>query len=230
MGTSRGLTSVGNAMRSVLAQVLARGAVWSVFVFSLGDAIVSRSRTAGVVSLAAGAALVLATPLLYTARARAEFAPVRFRKLFLAGATSAVAMATIPGVAAAEVLAQGRVVFGLFLLAITVGLLGAAVGVVRMRAWGVLLGLLTATVLLGASAVMPPLLPVLFVLAAPGALLALPVALARLGLAKEDRAASAALRIEAVAPPARFAADTVEEGDLEAEAALEPVSARRLGR
>ena len=235
MESKRGLTAVGNGLRSVLAQVFARGAVWFVFTLALLETLARHAHrfTSGSIALAAGATLLVSTPLLHTERARAEFAPVRFRKLFLAGATSAVALSALPLVGAYFFLTQGQVADGFGWLALAAGLLGSAIGVVRMRAGGVLLGIATTTVLLCAAAVMPSWRNLLLLLATPGALLALPVALARLGPSGEDRVDAGPVRIGAFAPAAPRIADdpgTVEDSDLEgSDAVRETGTSRRLG-
>jgi len=144
---------------------------------------------------------------------------VRFRRAFLAAATSTVAFATLTGGAGVAMLAFERSPLALGWLAIAASFLGAAVGVVRMRAWGVLLGVFTSTVMMIAAVLSPHWREVLLMLATPGALLALPVVLARLGLTREDLAVAPAVRVGDVAsPPVRIAveADAVEDDDLEA--------------
>ncbi len=232
--SKQGLAALGNGMSSVLVQILARGAVWFIFAGAMVEMLGTRGHTfpADAIALAAGAALLASTPLLHTARARAEFAPVRFRKLFLAGATSAVAMAVLPAWGGFAILAEGHL-GGLAWLALAVSLLGSAIGVVRMRAAGVLLGLLTTIALLAVAAVMPSWRNLLLVLAVPGALLALPVALARLGLAREDRAAAAGVRIGDVASPGEriaVAPAAALDGEVDgAEPSLETATSRRVG-
>ncbi len=199
------LAGVGIGRRSVLAQVLSRGVAWLVFVAGVVATIADRHLSPAALAVVAGtgAALVLCRPLLHTESARDEFGPMRFRGSFLASATSAVAFATVAGAGALETLARGNVTASLGWLAMAAGLLGAAVGVVRMRAWGVLLGVLTTTTMVLVAALTPGWRDLLLVLAAPGALLALPVLLARLGVGEGDpRGDPPAVRVAAFTPPA----------------------------
>jgi hypothetical protein len=215
--------------RSVLAQILGRGAAWFGFILALTGTIAFYYPILAAITVATGAGLLLSVPLLHTEGARAEFAPARFRRTFLAAATSAVASATVAGGSGLAMLAYEPGAAWIAWLAIAAGFVGAAVGVVRMRAWGVMLGVLTSTAMLVAAAVMPTWREVLLVLAAPGALFALPVLLARLGLTLEDRAGPPAMRVSVAPAALRIAADAapVEDGDLEAtETGIE----RRLAR
>lgn len=216
VGAVVALSVVAIGRRSVLAQVLGRGPAWALFLTGLLFAWkMPHHALYAPMSVAAGAALLLSSPLLRTARARAEFAPARFRRTFLAGATSAVCVAAFAGLIGL-VTAWYFTPHTFVWLASAAGLLGAAVGVVRMRAWGVLLGALTTIFVLVSAAVMRDWDPWLLQCAAPGALLALPVALAK--LFPEQEAAAPAMRIEAAAPPAlRVAGDAgapVEESEL----------------
>jgi hypothetical protein len=213
------LAGVGIGRKSVLAQVLSRGVAWLVFVAGVFATLADHHLPLAALGTAAGAALLLSRPLLHTESARAEFAPMRFRRSFLAAATGTVTFAALAGGGALEYLRAGQLTAGVAWAAITASLLGAAIGVVRMRAWGVLLGAVTSIVMVAAAALVPAWREPLVWLAAPGALLALPVLLARLGAGGSD---PPAVRVATSTPPAlRIAGDPaglVEEAEAEADA------------
>jgi hypothetical protein len=155
-----GVIGVGAAAigrRSVKAQVLGRGVAWVVLapmLLSLAESFwhlrLPDLITAYLGATSAGA-LLLARPALHTPQAQAEFAPVRYRRVFLAGAVASSMGATAATLFAAEALRWGQIGLGVLLGAFAAALGGAAVGVVRMRAWGVLLSMATAVVTLGAA-------------------------------------------------------------------------------
>ena len=146
------LAAAGMSRRSVVAQILARGAAWTLFGPSALGAVVSLvfdGRFEGIPWAFAGAsglALLLGRPMLHTDQARAEFAPVRFRRWLLAGAVASVAVAAATGIIGALFVSVGELGSGSALLALTGALLASGVGVARMRAWGVLLGMLSSAV------------------------------------------------------------------------------------
>ncbi len=183
--------SVGIVRRGVLPQIFARGVAWWVITLALPP----WSGSMGwlslrlVTALLAIAALHLSAPNLETDSARAEFGPIAYRKVFLAGAAAAVAIGLSSGLGAlweaARVL-EGRSsgepgeVWGPALLAISY--VASAIGVVRMRAWGVLLGVGTA---IGSVACALTVLPQvswsgLACVCVPGALLGAPLVAVRL--------------------------------------------------
>ena len=128
---------------------------------------------------AAGAALLLARPMLHTGDARAAFAPSRFRRWFLAASTASAATGVVAGVAASS--AENSTMTAAMCAALAASLVAAAVGVLKMRAWGVLLGLVTSVATLAAAAwVGGSAGAALALAAAPGAMLGLPLAIARL--------------------------------------------------
>ena len=91
------------------------------------------------------AALVVTRPLLSSQRAREEFAPVALRPWFLASAIGAMASGVVLArlaAAFAHFPMLARDAIGLAVLAVP--LVVAGVGVIRMRAWGVVLGALVA--------------------------------------------------------------------------------------
>jgi hypothetical protein len=191
------VASVGIARRSVLPQVLARGVVAWIAVY----AVVSpwEGPTMGALRLfiaaLAVAALLPAAPGLGTPSARAEFAPTAYRSVFLLGAIAAVTVgissafnAAWESVAALVGHSSGAgAVWGPALLAVTC--LASAVGVVRMRAWGVLLG--AGTAVSAVACALPvfhqaSLLGLAYV-CAPGVLLAAPLVASRLANDRDPR-------------------------------------------
>lgn len=174
---------------SVRSQAILRAIVWSTFLPSayatvllawLGHAPPVRI----VVEMAlATLALVVTRPLLSTERARAEFAPVALRPWFLASAIGSMASGvTLARVAEsfAHFSMLARDAIGLSVLAVLLFVSG--VGVLRMRAWGVLLGAFAALASIPILAWMrDSLLTVPVLLAsAPAAMMGVLVAIARL--------------------------------------------------
>ncbi len=183
-----GVAAVGLARRSVLSQVLARGVAWVVLapmLYGLADTVghgrLPDAHTVFFATTSAGA-LLLARPTLHTDAAKAEFSPVGYRRVFLAGAVASVMTAAVVAMFAVEQLAWHQHGHGLALAAFASALLASAVGVVRMRAWGVMLGIVTSVALLGAALFSGNELTAmgLALAAIPGALLASPLVAARL--------------------------------------------------
>ena len=185
--------SAGIGRRSVLAQVLARGAALTVLGPCVAAAVAlsvrGRLPDAGVLGLTAtmAVALALSRPFLHTDAARAEFAPVAYRRWFLAGAVTSVAMSLAAFVQALAATLWTSTAHGLAVGVLGVMLLASGIGVVKMRAWGVLLGIVTATVSLGAAALGLGDPSALGVAAIPGLLGAAPLALSRLRLGAPPR-------------------------------------------
>jgi hypothetical protein len=136
---------------SVTLVALARAAVWSTLLPSLYiTALLAPMGHAPPLRLVAQmalatVALVVTRQLLSTERARAEFAPLALRPWFLASAIGAMASGlTLARTAAtfSHFPALARDTAGL--AAIAIPLFVAGIGVLRMRAWGVALGMLTA--------------------------------------------------------------------------------------
>jgi hypothetical protein len=175
---------VGLARRSMAAQVLARGTAWTVLApTALVTAITSLNGhfdwTAAAFAVGSGGALLLARPMLDTAEARAEFAPSSFRKWLFAGATASVATGLVSGLFALDGL-RWHAGAAIPVLALSLSLLASAIGVVRMRAWGVLLGALTSVLTLIAALVLHDATGLALALASlPGLMLVLPVLLAQ---------------------------------------------------
>jgi len=137
------LAAVGIGRRALLPQVLGRGAVWAMAAASAYDAVVSHGTTAIALALAFGGALLLTRPLLASAEEQG-FAPLRFRRLLLAGATAMGGIAFVATVYAIFGLVAhnaGQLVFNTGLAAM---LAASVAGLLRMRAWGVLLGAATS--------------------------------------------------------------------------------------
>jgi hypothetical protein len=179
-----GAAGVGLARRSMTAQVLSRGTAWTVLApsalvtsFSLANG--HPDWTAAAFAAATGGALLLARPMLSTAEARAEFAPSSFRRWLFAGATASVTAGLVTGLFALEGL-RFHPASAIALGALALSLLGSAVGVVKMRAWGILLGALTSIVTLLAAVAMHDAAGLVLALASlPGMMLVLPVVLAQ---------------------------------------------------
>jgi hypothetical protein len=184
------LGAVGLALRSVRAQVLARGVAWAVLapsLLGLADSLWHGrlpDLPAAFFGATSAAALFLARPMLHTQAARTEFGPVGYRRVFLAGAVASAMTATASALFAFETFRWGShgPALGMALLAAV--LAGSALGVAKMRAWGVLLGAvgsvgaLVAAVLSGNELAGTGLA----LAAIPGVLLASPLVAARLGL------------------------------------------------
>jgi hypothetical protein len=136
---------------SVTLQAIARAGVWAILLPNVHVTLLLASmghaphlRMIVQMALAIGA-LVVTRPFLSTERAREEFAPVALRPWFLASAIGAMASGiALARLAAAfahfPVLVHEAVGLG----ALAVPLIVAGFGVVRMRAWGVVLGALVA--------------------------------------------------------------------------------------
>lgn len=143
-----GVASLALLRRSVLAQVMARGVSWLLFLpVSAGvieTLLYGRLPPLGPTAFMAtvGASLLLARPHLGTAEARREFAPVAYRRVFLGGAIAAVTVGLAAGAGW-----LGDLIWGghaeAWLGVLSAAMLATALGVVRMRAWGVLLGAVT---------------------------------------------------------------------------------------
>jgi hypothetical protein len=232
-----GVAAVGLARRSVLTQVLSRGIGWlvlspmlvglaeSLWHGRLPDAYTTFLATAS------GAALLLARPALHTEGARAEFSPVAYRRLFLAGAVASAMTAAAAALFSFGQLAWGESLrSGLALAVFSAALLASLVGVVRMRAWGVLLGIASSVgVMVAAILARSEEVGIgLALMAIPGLLLASPLVVARLRPPPLPAPAPGGLRwqvpleeTEDAAPPVLARVRVVAEA--EGEALAEPV-------
>jgi hypothetical protein len=148
-----GLAAVGLTRRSLVVQVLSRGAAWVVLCPTLIEALSRfvRGSTPGlaVAGLAASsaAALLLARPMLHTSNARMAFAPKVYRRWFLAGSTASASAAFIVG-GIAFAIARREPASAMAFALLATSLFASSLGVVRMRGWGILLGAVTSIVLL----------------------------------------------------------------------------------
>jgi hypothetical protein len=174
---------------------------------------------------AASAALLLTRPMLETAEAKAAFAPLAARRWLLLASTAAVTASAALGTLLVELgsmpwhalpsLAQW---VGLPLLAAS--LVASAVGVARMRAWGILLGAVTSVLALavGAAAHDRMLGLVLASTAVPGATMVGAILAARARASASASRASPGLRIasapEPAVEPARLRIPTDEDLDV----------------
>ncbi|CAN5745494.1 hypothetical protein BH11MYX4_BH11MYX4_66940 [soil metagenome] len=233
-----GVAGLGIARKSVVAQIFSRAVSWTVFgpaaIVTVVSTLVGHhpELTAAALAGGSGAALLLARPMLHTAEARAEFAPSRFRSWLLAGATASTAAAGITGLIGLDFLyrawhwsATGGYGAGMALLALSASLAASAFGVIRLRAWGILLGALTSLLTLASAAVMHDAADLaLSLVAIPGLLFfLLPLLVAK---RERSRASSAmptriALQDEAASLPSRvrIATDDTDPFAAELEAA-----------
>ena len=210
-------SGIGLARASVPSLVFSRAVAWLVFapcaLSALNAARYGHAEwtTLGLAA-ATGAALALSRSGLNTAEAQASFAPVAFRRYLLWASTITACVSIGAGTMAAALLSfhdRGPVV-GLAALAASLAL--SAFGVLRMRAWGILLGAVTSMATLVAALFQDGFGSRMLELAAiPGLLLLAPILAARLGLVARaaPREASAVdlgtsrTRIGDVASPAR---------------------------
>jgi len=186
-----GLAGVGLARRSMSAQVLSRGMAWTVLVPSVLVTVFSvfgghPEWMAAALTAGSGGALLLARPMLHTAEARKEFAPSSFRRWLLAGATAAAGAGIVTGVFGLDAV-KWHMGTAIPLIALSLSLLASAVGVVRMRAWGILLGALTSVITFVAALALHDAAGFALALAAiPGVMLILPVLIAKRERAKAE--------------------------------------------
>jgi hypothetical protein len=193
-GVVTAAVALGLHRRSVAAQVVAQGIVWFWFAdttvevarqwLGLSNVVEPASAIAlhAIAAVASGAALTFATPALRTDKVGAAFAPHAYRPWFLAGA-----IASAMAAAQSWDLALAALVWGSQWLpvcvALAVSFVAAAVGVARMRAWGVLLGGATAaaaTVAALVSGSYAATAVVVAMAALPGVALGLPLVASRL--------------------------------------------------
>jgi len=187
LGAVTGAASVALLRKSVLPQVMARGVSWLLFLpvaaGVLETLLDGRLPPAWPMAMLAsvGASLLLARPNLNTPEASREFAPVAYRRTFLAGAIAAATVGLAAGAGwLGDLLFGGREAIGVGVL--SAAMLASTLGVVRMRSWGVLLGVVTSLAMV-VEAVLHAnnFTGVGYALAAlPGVLLAAPLLAARL--------------------------------------------------
>jgi hypothetical protein len=137
---------------SVLGQVIGRGlAILPVIPLTYEILHGRVDPTLGVVGGGAALGLLLARPLLHTKEARASFSPVRFRRWFLAAAAMAASGATLYSLVSYEFASRGHLAAAAGTALLATALIGTTVGIVRMRAWGALLGMLSALLALAGA-------------------------------------------------------------------------------
>jgi len=180
------LAGFGLSMKSLVVQVLSRATAWILLAPSLAITAVMLLRgtwpdpTGAGLLLGSGAALLLARPMLHTDEAKAAFAPKVFRRTLLAASTASAMTGIVTGIAAVEQLGRHTFV-GVGLGTLALLLLASAIGVVRMRAWGILLGGATSLLTLLSALVLHDGAGFALAIASlPGILLTLIVVLARL--------------------------------------------------
>lgn len=180
-----------------------------------------------VLALLTGGALFLARPMLHTAEARRSFAPKMFRRWFLAGCTATAAMGIFVGGMALDGLLRGHLMPLSF--ALSLSLLASAVAVVRMRAWGILLGWATSVALLVAATSVDHATRLALVLTAavPVLTLLLPVLVARIRVRQAD--VESVGGATAAFAPARLRVATEPADDAEHEAVGLPSDGVRAG-
>lgn len=223
-----GAAAVGISRKSLFPQLASRALGWAIFVPAAMWAGLStmggRPDALGVVmALTSGASLFLARPLLSTKEAYASFAPTSFRNWFLSAATAMTGMAGIFGLMAWE-MARPHSIVGSILAGLTsLALASSVVGVLRMRAWGVLLAIATSLGMIGSMAFMDAGGAFGMALAAlPGLLMGVPVAVAMRDRAKADRVRVATIAGDAEALPSRVRVAVESDDALEDERPLEP--------
>lgn len=190
-----GAAGLGLARRSMPIQVVARATGWTVLapsvlvtLFSFGNG--HPEWTAAALAATSGSALLLARPMLHTAEAHAEFAPTSFRRWLLAGATASAGSAIVAGLLALDGL-RWHPAAAIPLLGLALSQVASAIGVVRMRAWGILLGGLTSVIALITAALMHDAAGLALALATiPGFMLILPVLVAKRQRAQAEAASS----------------------------------------
>ena len=150
-----GLGVAGVGRRSLLSHVLARGALGMTILGTALNAvgILPWPRTGAIatdllLAAGAGAALVVARPLLHTDEAQRAFAPARFRGLFLAGAIAAAGIAFGALVYAFVGIAVASTLMVAFNGALAALLVASIAGLLRMRTWGLVLGAFASLVCL----------------------------------------------------------------------------------
>lgn len=242
-----GVAGLGIARRSMVAQIFSRAVAWTVFAPAAIVAVVSTlaghhpELTAVALAAGSGGALLLARPMLHTPEARAEFAPNRFRSWLVAGATASTAAAGITGLIGLDFLyraSQGATNYSFAgaaaFLMLSGSLASSALGVIRMRSWGIFLGALTSLLTLGSAAVMHDAAGfALSLVAMPGLLFfLLPVLVAKRDRARSEQGSYARARIalpdEATELPSRvrIATDDPDPFANEFEADAPPPAAR----
>ena len=216
--------------RGVVSQVLGRGAGWALFgpvALEIGAELLVGWRPSLdmlVMGAISGTALFLARPMLSTAEAKAAFAPLAYRRLLLFAASAAAAFGVVFATATAISTSysspfprSARLLVG----ATTVSLFASAIGVARMRAWGVLAGGATAVLTVTSAALLsswyPSLRIILASAALPGTLMVGAIAAARASR-RPAMERTPSERIELARLPARASAEDADDDDVELDA------------
>jgi len=196
-----GVAGIGLARRSIVAQVLSRATAWTILFPTAIITAVSLLNghtewVAAALAAGSGGALLLARPMLNTAEAHAQFAPSSFRRWLLGSSTAAAAAGVATAVFGLDGL-HWHTSSAIALLGLAVSLLGSSIGVVRMRAWGIMLGALTSVITLVVSLFMHDAAGLALALTAvPGFMMILPVLIAK---RERDRVAAGASSFTRVA-------------------------------
>ncbi len=183
---------IGLSLKSMVSQVLSRAVGWMVFVPSaivaFASTVVARSPELVALGLAAatGSALLLARPMLHTKEARERFSPVSFRRwLFASSTASTVAGATLGMIALEAFRWHDHTLQWAAIGTMGASMIASSIGVVRMRAWGMLLGVATSLVAMVTAIALHDGAGLGFALASiPGFMMALPILLAARARAK----------------------------------------------
>ncbi len=189
------VAGLGLARQSMPVQVLSRAAAWTVLLPSVLVTLFSFGAghpewAAAALAATSGGALLLSRPMLHTAEAHAEFAPSSFRRWLLAGATASAGSAMVAGIFGVDGL-HWHTASAIALLGMALAQVASAIGVVRMRAWGILLGGLTSILALVAAAFMHDAAGLALALATlPGFMLVLPVLIAKRQRSRVEASAS----------------------------------------
>jgi hypothetical protein len=172
---------------SALSQVVSRGIAWAALAPAAVLLWIESTERYGrvdawtvsfVAMLVAG--LVVGRPLLHTERARRDFHPVAVRSSLLAGSIGSITASMVTGFGAWDSFhTHARGGWGFAAAALALG--ASAIGVVRMRTWGVLLGgVASAALVVSSLATYGERSLVLGLAALPGAWIAASVLFARL--------------------------------------------------
>lgn len=212
-----GVAAVGLSRKSLMVQVLSRGMAWLAFAplaIVTFYAVLHGSIEPEVAALTAtsGAALLLGRPMLHTKEAHAEFSPVRFRRWLLSGTTAAAAAGITTSAFALEAFERGHLAASAGLGLFATALAGSAFGVLRMRAWGILLGGLTSILAVGGALVSHSEASLAWLMAAlPGLLLMTPVFASKLGSDKPHAVTNLRIAEAAEASQTRIRVDIDED-------------------
>jgi hypothetical protein len=186
---------LGLSRRSLPIQVLARATAWTVLVPSVLVTLFSFASghaewMAAALTAGSGGALLLARPMLNSAEARADFAPSSFRRWLLASATASATSGIVAALIALDEL-RWHPAAAIPVAGFALAQLASAVGVVRMRAWGILLGGLTSVLGLIAALFMHDAAGFALALATvPGFMMMLPVLIAKRQRAQAEASSS----------------------------------------